>query len=401
MGGYLWLYGFPLSDIEIMAKLQHNSTDIEKWLRLIRADSVGATTFAKLIKHFGSADRALGASVSELAKIDGVGFKTAEQIAATRGKFDVTAELELAQKLDVWIINLDDERYPPVLKQIYDPPPVLYIKGSLSREDNLAISIVGSRRCSLYGQEQSSRLAHFLSSAGFTICSGMARGIDTAAHQGALSAGGRTIAVQGCGLENIYPPENKKLFELIAESGACISELPLGFEPLSENFPPRNRIIAGLSLGTIVVEAGFRSGALITARAALENNREVMAVPGKIDSPLSRGAHRLIKQGAKLIESVEDVMEALGYIGEQLEDHVSTAAEKAAKSIETPLFDIKALKLSSPEKAIYECLKKEPLHIEEIIDDTDLAAGSVNAGLVSLRLKGLIKQLPGSLFVKR
>jgi len=384
-----------------MAKPQPNSVDIEKWLRLIRADSVGPTTFAKLIKHFGSADRALGASVSELAKIDGVGFKTAEQITATRGKFDVTAELELAEKLDIWIINIDDKRYPPALKQIYDPPPVLYIKGSLSREDNLAISMVGSRRCSLYGQEQASRLAHFLSSAGFTICSGMARGIDTAAHQGALSAGGRTIAVQGCGLENIYPPENKKLFELIAESGACISELPLGYEPLSENFPPRNRIIAGLSLGTIVVEAGFRSGALITARAALENNREVMAVPGKIDSPLSRGAHQLIKQGAKLIESVEDVMEALGYIGEQLEDHVSTAAEKAAKSIETPLFDIKELKLSGPEKTIYECLKKEPSHIEEIIADTDLAAGSVNAGLVSLRLKGLIKQLPGSLFVKR
>ncbi len=385
----------------MMAKSQSNSADIEKWLRLIRTDSVGPTTFAKLIKHFGSADRALGASVSELAKINGVGFKTAERIAATRGKFDVTAELELAQKLDIWIINLDDKRYPPALKQIYDPPPVLYIKGSLTREDNLAISIVGSRRCSLYGQEQSSRFAHFLSSAGFTICSGMARGIDTAAHQGALSAGGRTIAVQGCGLANIFPPENKKLFELIAESGACISELPLGYEPLSENFPPRNRIIAGLSLGTIVVEAGFRSGALITARAALENNREVMAVPGKIDSPLSKGTHQLLKQGAKLIESVEDVMEGLGYIGEQLEDHVSTAAEKAAQSVETPLFDIKALKLSGPEKTIFECLNKEPSHIEEIIADTDLAAGSVNAGLVSLRLKGLIKQLPGSLFVKR
>jgi len=384
-----------------MAKPQSNSTDIEKWLRLIRTDNVGATTFTKLIKHFGSADRALGASVSELAKIDGVGFKTAERVAATRGKFDVTAELELAHKLDIWIINLDDKRYPPALKQIYDPPPVLYIKGSLTREDNLAISIVGSRRCSLYGQEQASRLAHFLSSAGFTICSGMARGIDTAAHQGALSAGGRTIAVQGCGLANVYPSENKKLFELIAESGACISELPLGYEPLSENFPPRNRIIAGLSLGTIVVEAGFRSGALITARMALENNREVMAVPGKIDSPLSKGTHRLIKQGAKLIESVEDVMEALGYIGEQLEDHVSTAAEKAAEKIKTPLFDIKELKLSGPEKTIYECLNKEPQHIEEIIADTDLAAGSVNAGLVSLRLKGLIKQLPGSLFVKR
>ena len=384
-----------------MAKPHPNSADIEKWLRLIRADSVGPTTFAKLIKHFGSADRALGASVSELAKINGVGFKTAERIAASRGNFDVSAELELAEKLGIWIINIEDKRYPPALKQIYDPPPVLYIKGSLTREDNLAISIVGSRRCSLYGQEQSSRLAHFLSSAGFTICSGMARGIDSAAHQGALSAGGRTIAVQGCGLANVFPPENKKLFELIAEFGACISELPLGYEPLSENFPPRNRIIAGLSLGTIVVEAGLRSGALITARAALENNREVMAVPGKIDSPLSKGTHQLLKQGAKLIESVEDVMEGLGYIGEQLEDHVSKAAEKAGERVETPLFDIKALKLSGPEKTIYECLNKEPSHIEEIIADTELAAGSVNAGLVSLRLKGLIKQLPGSLFVKR
>ncbi len=385
----------------MMAKPQPNSADIEKWLSLIRAENVGPTTFAKLIKHFGSADRALGASVSELAKINGVGFKTAERIAASRAKFDVSAELELAEKLDVWIINIDDKRYPPALKQIYDPPPVLYIKGSLTREDNLAISIVGSRICSLYGQEQSSRLAHFLSSAGFTICSGMARGIDSAAHQGALSSGGRTIAVQGCGLAGVFPPENKKLFELIAESGACISELPLGYEPLSENFPPRNRIIAGLSLGTIVVEAGLRSGALITARAALENNREVMAVPGKIDSPLSKGTHQLLKQGAKLIESVEDVMEGLGYIGEQLEDHVSTAAEKAGERVETPLFDIKTLKLSGPEKTIYECLHKEPLHIEQIIADTELAAGSVNAGLVSLRLKGLIKQLPGSLFVKR
>jgi DNA processing protein len=384
-----------------MSGAQKNSADIEKWLCLIRADNVGATTFAKLIEHFGSADRALGASVSELAKVDGIGYKTAEQIAASRGKFDVQAELELAAKLGVCIINLEDERYPPVLKRIYDPPPVLYIKGSLGREDNLAISIVGSRRCSLYGQEQASRLAHFLSSAGFTICSGMARGIDSAAHQGALSAGGRTIAVQGCGLAGIYPPENRKLFKLITESGACISELPLQYEPLSENFPPRNRIIAGFSLGTIVVEAGLRSGALITARMAMENNREVMAVPGKIDSPLSKGTHQLIKQGAKLVESVEDVMEALGYIGEQLQEHVSSAAREANEKAETPLFDIKELKLNSHEKTIFESLTKEPLHIEQIISGTDLAAGSVNAGLVSLRLKGLIKQLPGNLFVRR
>ena len=385
-----------------MPKKQHNSADIEKWLKLIRADNVGSTNFAKLIKHFGSADRALGASANELTKVDRIGFKTAEQIAATRNKFDAAAELEMAEKLDIWLINLADERYPPVLKQIYDPPPVLYIKGSLTRSDNLCIAIVGSRRCSLYGQEQASRLAHFLSSAGFTICSGMARGIDTAAHQGALSAGGRTIAVQGCGLAaDVYPPENKKLFELIAGSGACISELPLRYEPLSENFPPRNRIIAGLSLGTIVVEAGLHSGALITARAALESNREVMAVPGKIDSPLSKGCHQLIKQGAKLVESVEDVMEALGYIGEQLQSHVTAAAKKASEKIETPLFDVSRLNLSEDEKAIYDYLGKEPLHIEQIIAGTNLAVGSINAGLISLRLKGLIRQLPGSLFLRR
>ena len=384
-----------------MAKDRRNSVDIEKWLKLIRAENVGPTTFAKLIKHFNSVDLALGASVSELTSIDGIGYKTAEQIARTRNKFDTGAELELADKLGVWIIHSNDQRYPPLLKTIYDPPPVLYIKGILTAADNLAVAIVGSRRCSLYGQEQSSRFAHLLSSAGFTICSGMARGVDTAAHQGALSAGGRTIAVQGCGLANIFPPENKKLFELIAESCACISELPLRYEPMSENFPPRNRIIAGLSLGTIVVEAGYHSGALITAQSALENGRDVMAVPGKIDSPLSKGTNQLIKQGAKLIESVEDVVEALGYIGEQLKSHTSAAAEKAAEKIQVPLFDVKQLNLSDCEKMIYDCLDKEPLHIEHIIAEADLSPGDINAGLISLQLKGLIKQLPGSLFLRR
>ncbi len=383
-----------------MSQQHQNSADIDKWLKLIRADGIGPVTFVKLIKRFGSIDRVLGASVSELARTDGIGFKTAEKIAATRDKFDPEPELELAYKQSVWIINFDDERYPPVLKRIYDPPPVLYVKGTIDRSDNLAISIVGSRRCSLYGQEQSSRFAHFLSSSGFTICSGLARGIDTAAHQGALSAGGRTIAVQGCGLANIFPPENKKLFELISQSGACVSELPMSYEPLSSNFPPRNRIIAGLSLGSIIIEAALRSGALLTAKAALDYDREVMAVPGKIDSPLSKGAHQLIKQGAKLIESVEDIMEALGYIGEQLQDHVSTESAKAADIVEKPLFDPGELNLSQNEKSIYDFLDKEPSHIEQIISNTNLTPGSVNAGLISLRLKGLVKQLPGNMFKK-
>jgi len=384
-----------------MAQTCENSRDIELWLKLIRADEVGPVTFGRLLQRFGSVDAVLGASVSGLTKVEGIGSKTAERIAASRDKFDACAELELAAKLGVWLLHMEDPRYPALLKQIYDPPPVLYVKGALTREDTLGVAIVGCRRCSLYGQEQASRFAHFLAAAGFTVVSGMARGIDTAAHSGALAAQGRTIAVQGCGLSRIFPPENAKLFELISASGACISELPLRAEPLAEHFPPRNRIIAGLSLGTIVVEAGLRSGALITAQTALESNREVMAVPGKIDSPLSQGPHSLIKQGAKLIESVEDIMEAIGYVGAQLKDHTALATKEAVEKAEAPLFDTTKLNLKGHEKAIYETLGKEPLHIDQIIADTSLPAGTVNATVMSLRLKGLIRQFPGNLFAKR
>ncbi|MHC4187770.1 MAG: DNA-processing protein DprA, partial [Planctomycetota bacterium] len=221
---------------------------------------------------------------------------------------------------------------------------------------------------------------------------------DSAAHQGALSAGGRTIAVQGCGLANIFPPENNKRFDRIAGSGACVSELPLQYEPLSENFPPRNRIIAGLSLGTIVIEAGLRSGALITASAALTNNREVMALPGKIDSPLSKGTNSLIKEGAKLIDSVEDIIESLGYIGQKLKGHVSTAVEESENSKIASQIKLENLKLSGDERRIYDCIGTEPIHMEEVIQRTGLGAGKVNAGVVALRLKGLIKVLPGNHF---
>ncbi len=377
---------------------QPNSPDIENWLRLIRADGVGSTTFAKLLKRFRSVQRALGASVSELAKVNGIGSRTAERIAGSRDKFNTKKELAMAAKLGVWIINAADKRYPPALKQIYDPPPVLYVKGTLERADSLAIAIVGSRRHSTYGAEQASRFAHMLASAGFTIVSGMARGIDTAAHRGALSASGRTIAVQGCGLANVFPPENKKLYGLITDSGACMSELPLEYEALSENFPPRNRIISGLVMGVIVIEASAKSGALITVKAALEQNREVMVVPGKIDSPISVGSHRLIKEGARLVDCVEDVMETLGYIGEDLKGHAASAAEKVQAEVERPVFDVGRLNLSPAESAIYDCLGREPMHVVEVIVGTGLGAGKVNSGLISLRLKGLIKQQPGNLF---
>jgi DNA processing protein len=384
-----------------MAQVLENSKDIELWLKLIRAEEVGPVTFGRLLQRFGSAQAVLGASVCGLTKVEGVGHKTAERIAASRDKFDACAELELAEKLGVWLVHLEDPRYPAVLKQIYDPPPVLYVKGTLTREDMLSVAIVGCRRCSLYGQEQASRFAHLLAAAGFTVVSGMARGIDTAAHTGALAAQGRTIAVQGCGLANRFPPENAKLFDLIAASGACISELPLRAEPLAEHFPPRNRIIAGLSLGTLVVEAGLRSGALITAKTALESNREVLAVPGRIDSPLSQGPHSLIKQGARLVESVEDIMEALGYVGEQLKDHAALTTKEAVEKVEAPLFDTTQFNLKGHEKTVYDTLGKEPLHIDQVIADTDLPAGTVNATVMALRLKGLIRQLPGNLFAKR
>jgi DNA processing protein len=378
-----------------------NSPGIDDWLKLAGADGVGPVTFGKLLDYFGSPEKILGVSAHQLSMVEGIGHHTAEKIAASRDKIDTDAEIALAEKLSVWIIHLQDERYPAQLKLIYDPPPVLYVKGTLLESDNLGVAIVGSRRCSLYGSEQASRFAHILAGAGFTICSGLARGIDTAAHQGALAAKGRTIAVQGCGLANVFPPENKNLFDSIAESGACISELPLKYEPLAENFPPRNRIIAGLSLGTIVIEAGSNSGALHTAKSSLEYNREVMAVPGKIDSPLNRGSNGLIKQGARLVDSIEDIIEALGYAGDKLRGHINEKADSLTAKAETPLFDIARLNLNSNEKLVYQCLHREPVHIEQVISDSQLPAGSVNASIVSLRLKGMVKQLPGSMFVRK
>ena len=379
----------------------HNhSQDIGLWLKLIRAEGIGPVTFRRLLKRFGTVDRIFGASVSELTKVDGIGNKTAERIFRTRDKFDPEKELTLADKLGVYVINLDDDRYPPPLKSIPDAPPVLYVKGEFQRSDSLAVAIVGSRRCSAYGSEQSSRFAHLLASAGFTIISGMARGIDTAGHRGALSACGRTIAVQGCGLSNIFPPENEELFAKISENGACVSELPLGYQPLAENFPARNRIIAALSMGVVVIEATAKSGALLTVKASLEYNREVMAVPGKIDSYLSAGAHKIIKQGAKLVDCIEDVMEALGYIGQGMKTHAAKAAEKAEKESDMPLFDIARLNLSDNERAVIALLDGDPLHTDEVVGKTQLGAGAVNSALISLRLKGLIKQLPGNLFKK-
>lgn len=378
-----------------------HSENITNWLRLIRADSVGPAIFSRLLEYFGSIDNVLDGNINQLSEVEGIGRKKAEKIYSSFNRFDAESEVRLAESHDVTIINIEDERYPAILKKIYYPPPVLYIKGEIRKPDSLAISIVGSRRCSMYGRHQASRFAHLLASAGFTIISGMARGIDTAAHSAAITAGGRTIAVQGCGLGNIFPPENKKLFHQISKNGCCISELPINYEPLAQNFPSRNRIIAGLSLATLVVEATARSGALITARFALENNREVMAVPGQVDSPLSCGPHDLIKHGAALVGSVDDIMRALGVIGESLRPHAEDVVKKAEKVIKTPITVLQNLNLSENQRRIYDSLSYEPVHIEDIITQTDIPVGSTNASLISLQLKGLIKQLAGNYFIKK
>jgi DNA processing protein len=381
--------------------LAGHSTNIRDWLKIVRSEGIGPVIFGRLLERFGTVEAILSASATGLAQVEGVGRIISEKIIRSRNSFDAEKEIALADKNGVCIINISDDRYPTLLKKIYDPPAVLYVKGEIVASDNLAVAIVGSRGCSHYGSEQASRLAHLLASAGITIVSGMARGIDSAAHSGALSANGRTIAVQGCGLANIFPPENKQLFEKICANGACVSELPMEYEPLAENFPPRNRIIAGLSLATIVVEAMPRSGALISARAAMENGREVMAVPGRVDSPLSKGPHKLIKEGAKLVESVEDVIETLEFLQKDFAEHLTKAAKQAIEKAQMPLFDISKLNLTDIEKKIFDCLDSEPVHIEEIISQTEISAGKVNAALVSMRLKGIVKQLPGNYFCRK
>jgi len=337
-----------------------------------------------------------------LASVPRVSLKKAQQIVAARAAVDVDEELAFAEKLGVDIVTLESQDYPAPLRKIHGPPPVLYVRGALSRADGLALAIVGSRTCSQYGYEQASRLAHLLAGAGFTIVSGLARGIDAAAHRGALAAAGRTIAVQGCGLARTYPSDNADLAQEIARTAAVISEFPLRYEPLPTTFPMRNRIISGLALGVIVVEARPGSGALITARQATDQNREVMAVPGRIDAPGSIGPHRLIKDGAKLVENVTDVMDALGYIGDGLQEHAAQTAEQITQAVEQPnLFDPPQLPLSETEAAVFDAIDTKPTPIDDLVTQTRLPVSQINATLTSLQLKGIIKQLPGSYYQKR
>jgi DNA processing protein len=281
-------------------------------LRLAMIPGVGPRTRTKLLERFGSPEAVLKAAPSDLRTVSRIGAKVCRAICCAQEEIDAEAELELCRHSAIDVILDSDEAYPRPLRDLPDPPGVLFVRGTLAPSDAMAIAIVGSRHGTHYGLTQAERLGGSLARAGLTVVSGLARGIDAAAHRGALAAGGRTIAVLASGVLNIYPPEHKSLAEEIAKQGAVISEAPPRAEPLAGMFPQRNRIISGLSLGVLVVEASTRSGALITARHAMEQGRDVFAVPGPITSRMSHGCHRLIRDGAKLVETVDDILEELG-----------------------------------------------------------------------------------------
>ncbi|WP_243370581.1 DNA-processing protein DprA [Geotalea sp. SG265] len=351
------------------------------WFALKSVPGVGNVTFRRLLETFETPERVLKASSEELGRVRGISPSLAASIAAHDYRRIADLECVAVAKNGARIVDFMAADYPKILLQISDPPPYLYVKGHLLGAET-SLAIVGSRRASTYGLMTTERLAGELAQNGVTVVSGMARGVDTAAHRGALKAGGRSIGVLGCGIDLVYPPENRPLFREMEEKGALISEFPMGTTPLPENFPRRNRIISGLSKGVLVVEAVQNSGSLITARCALDQGREIFAIPGNINSSNSRGTNLLIKQGAKLVEEVGDILEEL---------HLpKTIAGEA------PAGD--SFSLTPQEAGIFTLLAEAPLHMDEIIFRSELTVSDLSAILLRLELKGAVVQLPGKYF---
>lgn len=351
------------------------------WLSSI--SGVGYKTFYKLIEYFGDAKSVYNANYSEIR--NAVGNEKLFNSIIENKKNDPYKYIEKLDNLNIKVYTILDNDYPVQLKNIYDPPPVLYIRGNSDINDEMNIAIVGSRNATSYGKEMAYRLAYELSQNGIRVVSGLARGIDSFSHIGALKGAGKTIAVLGCGVNIIYPKENEKLMKDIIENGAVVSEFPLDFEPLPGNFPARNRVISGLSLGVVVVEAQEKSGSLITAKFALEQGREVFAVPGNATSAYSRGTNELIKQGAKLVNDVNDILEEFNL----------------RKDIVKRINDNRINFLNNEEKLIFEFINEAPREINEIIEHTKINAGKVNYVLSTLILKDLIIKLPGNKFEKK
>ncbi len=350
---------------------------------------VGPKTRRVLLERFGTPAAVLAAAPSELRSVPGVGPKLSGAIFRARQEIDVAEEIEVCRRQQVAIVAQSDPAYPRALEEIHDPPGVLFVRGAIEPCDALAVAVVGSRHATRYGLEQAERLAASLSRAGLTIISGLARGIDAAAHRGALAAGGRTLAVLGSGVLNIYPPEHHGLAGEVVSHGAVISESPPRAAPASGAFPQRNRLISGMSLGVIVVEAALQSGALITARHAMEQGREVFAVPGPVDNRMSRGCHQLIRDGARLVETADDVLEELGPL-------VAAATRRDGVAVHHPA----ELLLNETEQQVLAAVGPSPTPIDEVIAASKLATPQVLSTLSVLEMRRLVRRVSGNLVLR-
>ncbi|MFB6273280.1 MAG: DNA-processing protein DprA [Salinibacter sp.] len=353
---------------------------------------VGPQRLRALLAAFDVPSEVFRASRSALTNVDGVGTQTAEAILTFDDRAAVEAEMDRAEALGAELVSPWDERFPDRLREIYDPPAYLWMRGTLPAAEAPMVTIVGTRRCTDYGRAQAHHFGAELVRRGFTVVSGLAYGVDAAAHKGALDAGGRTIAVLGSGVGRIYPQKHTALAERIAESGAVLSEYALDAEPDAPNFPERNRILSGLSLGTLVVESYSEGGALITARLSLEQNREVFAVPGAITKESSRGTNRLIQRGhAKLVMEVDDLLEELPEV--TVEDPEAVDAERVTTGTGADPED-----LSGDAQILYEALSETPVHVDELCEETGLDSASALSTLLELEFKGLVRQLAGKQF---
>lgn len=363
----------------------------EAFVALNLIEGIGPIRARSLVDFFGDAPAVLSASKSQLLQVRNIGAETADAICAWEKNVDLAGEMQRLADFGCRVIIQSDEEYPAALREIYDPPLVLYVKGSLSPKDKNSIALVGSRQTTHYGIETARKLAYQLAYVGVTVVSGGARGIDTAAHQGALAAKGRTICVLGTGINIVFPPENKELFERIAGNGAVMTQFPFNRNGDKQSFAIRNRIVAGMTLGTVVVEADLQSGALITSNFATEYGRQVFAVPGRIDSPRSRGCHDLIKKGAKLCEGAEDILSEFEYL--------FPSSNRPPSPGETGV--LPALELSENEQRVLDTLRKDDdTSIDEVIRKSGLPSSAVSVALLSLEMKRVVKQLPGKLFIR-
>jgi len=348
--------------------------DTKYWVGFSLIPRIGRVKLSRLESYFGNLKSAWQASPGEL-KSAGLDRGSANAVSYWRDKISLDTEMEKLARYGVKVLTFHDPDYPARLKEIYDYPPVLYIRGALLAQDEWCLAVVGTRRSTVYGRQAAEEITADLARNKITIVSGLARGIDSVAHQSALGAGGRTIAVSGCGLDIVYPAENAALARDIIKQGALISEFPLGTRPKAENFPRRNRILSGLSLGVLVVEADETSGAMITAHLALEQNREVFAIPGSILSPTSRGVNRLIQEGAKLVRGYTDILEEL---------NLTAAAQQMELTELLPTTETESLLLKQ--------LSAEPIHIDEVCRSSGLPVATVSGTLAMMELKGLVKQ---------